>query len=64
MITFWQCIVQADPSGSNISSCPLGIWAFYKHVTLLCWQNRNFYGDTDYMESRVIFPVNLPEHEE
>lgn len=58
MITFWQSIVQADPSGSNISSCPLRAWTFYEHVILFCCHNRNFYGDTDYMESRVNFPRN------
>lgn len=58
MITFLQCIVQADPSGSNISNCPLGTWSFDKHVTLLLWHNRNFYTDTDYMGSREHSPRN------
>lgn len=46
MITFLKRIVQADPSGSNISNCPLGTWSFDKHVTLLLWHNRNVYRDT------------------
>jgi len=58
MVTFWQCIVQADPPGSNISSCSLGTWSFYKHMSLLLWHNRNFYGDTDYMGIRESFPRN------
>lgn len=63
MIIFWQCIVHTDPSGSGISSCPLGTWSFYKHTTLLLWHNRNFYVDTDYMGSRIRLPRNQPETE-
>lgn len=55
MITFWQCIVQADPSGSNISSCPLGTWSFYKHMTFLLWHNRNFYGILITREVKKVF---------